>query len=197
MDVSALGGRALWGRCFHHHCVGASGPAGWRAVCAPPGSAQGSKLDARRDYLLHMVEATTNITLKEMQVRLREEKGVAAGIRMLCRFFRGHDYTKKMAHAAEQDAEQDRADVRARRESWFEGQLDLDPAKLVFVDETDASTKMARLCGRAPKGERLRAGVPHDYWATTTFGALRLEAMTAPMALDGPMTAAWFLAYAE
>ena len=85
-----------------------------------------------------------------------------------------------------------------RREAWFEGQPDLDPTRLVFIDETGASTKMARMRGRAPRGERLRAGVPHGHWKTTTFvGALRLEGMTAPMVLDGPMTAAWFLAYAE
>ena len=43
------------------------------------GQPRGSKLDAQRDYLLGLVEATTDITLKEMQARLREEKGVAAG----------------------------------------------------------------------------------------------------------------------
>ena len=120
---------------------------------------------------------------------------MAAGTGTLWRFFRSQDYTvKKTAHAAEQDRE----DVLIRREAWFEGQLDLDPAKLVFIDETGASTKMARTRGRAPRGERLRAGVPHGHWKTTTFvGALRLEGMTAPMVLDGPMTAAWFLAYAE
>jgi hypothetical protein len=53
--------------------------------------------------------------------------------------------------------------------------LDLDPGRLVFIDETGASTKMARLRGRAPRGQRLRAGVPHGHWKTTTFvGALRL-----------------------
>ena len=71
---------------------------------------------------------------------------MAAGIGTLWRFFRGQDYTvKKTAPAAEQDRE----DVLARRESWFEGretcaptesgfegQLDLDPAKLVLIDET-------------------------------------------------------------
>lgn len=57
---------------------------------------------------------------------------------------------------------------------------------------------MARLYGRAPRGQRLRAGVPHGHWKTTTFvGALRLTGMTAPMVLDGPMTGAWFLAYVE
>ena len=69
---------------------------------------------------------------------------------------------------------------------------------MVFIDETGASTKMARLHGRAPRGQRLRASVPHGHWKTTTFvGALRLSGMTAPMVLDGPMDGAWFLAYVE
>jgi len=85
-----------------------------------------------------------------------------------------------------------------RRQAWFDRQLDLDPSRLVFIDETGASTKMARLYGRAPRGERLRASIPHGHWKTTTFvGGLRLTGMTAPMVLDGPMTGAWFLAYVE
>jgi transposase len=76
--------------------------------------------------------------------------------------------------------------------------LDLDPTRLVFLDETGANTKMARRHGRAPRGERLRCSVPHGHWKTTTFiGGLRLSGMTAPMVLDGPMTGAWFLAYVE
>lgn len=68
----------------------------------------------------------------------------------------------------------------------------------MFIDETGASTKMARRHGRAPRGERLRMSVPHGHWKTTTFvGALRLTGMTAPMVLDRAMTAAWFLAYVE
>jgi transposase len=88
--------------------------------------------------------------------------------------------------------------VKAARQAWFEGQIDLDPAKLVFIDETGATTKMARLRGRAPKGERCRAGVPHGHWKTTTFtGALRLDGLGAPMILDGPMDGTAFLAYVE
>jgi hypothetical protein len=56
-----------------------------------------------------------------------------------------------------------------RRQAWFDSQLDLDPEKLVFIDETWATTNMARKNGRAPKGERLRATVPHGHWKTTTF----------------------------
>ena len=82
------------------------------------------------------------------------------------------------------------------REAWFDGQLDLDPEALIFVDETGASTKMARRYGRAPRGERLRMAVPHGHWMTTTFvGGLRLSGMTAPLVIDGPMTGTWFEAW--
>ena len=57
---------------------------------------------------------------------------------------------------------------------------------------------MARVYGRAKRGKRCRAAVPHGYWKTTTFtGALRCSGMTAPMVLDGPMNAAAFRAYVE
>lgn len=57
---------------------------------------------------------------------------------------------------------------------------------------------MARLRGRSPRGERCRAAIPHGHWKTTTFTAgLRLEGITAPMVLDGPMNGAAFLAYVE
>ena len=81
---------------------------------------------------------------------------------------------------------------------WFEGQLDLDPARLVFIDETWASTNMARRYGRAPRGRRLRVGVPHGRWKTTTFVAgLRLSGVVAPFVLDGPINRAAFEAYVE
>jgi len=85
-----------------------------------------------------------------------------------------------------------------QREDWFDGQLDLEPERLVFIDETWASTNMARLRGRAPKGDRLRASIPHGHWKTTTFiGGLRLTGMVAPMVLDGPINGVWFQAYVD
>ena len=85
-----------------------------------------------------------------------------------------------------------------RRKDWFDGQLDLDPARLVFIDETWASTNMARLYGRAPRGQRLRVGIPHGHWKTTTFVAgLRLSGMVAPLVLDGPINGRTFQAYIE
>ncbi len=64
-----------------------------------------------------------------------------------------HDTQKKTAHASEQE----RADVKAARRAWFARQPELDPAHLFFVDESGLSTKMARLRGWAPRGERCRA----------------------------------------
>jgi len=104
------------------------------------------------------------------------------------------DIQKKTAHAAEQE----RPDILKQREAWFDGQLDLDPERLVFIDETWASTNMARLRGRAPMGERLRAGIPYGHWKTTTFVAgLRRSGMVAPMVLDGPINRIAFQAYVE
>ena len=105
-----------------------------------------------------------------------------------------HHTQKKSAHAAEQD----RPHILRRRWAWFEEQPDLDPDRLVFIDETWASTNMARTHGRAPRGERLRAAIPHGHWKTTTFVAgLRNSGMVAPMVLDGPINGELFLTYVE
>jgi transposase len=86
--------------------------------------------------------------------------------------------------------------VKVAREAWFEGQLDLDPEKLVFIDETGATTNMARRYGRAPRGKRLRVAIPHGHWKTTTFTAgLRLDGLVAPFVIDGPMDGDAFRAY--
>ena len=88
--------------------------------------------------------------------------------------------------------------MRIRREAWFTLQPDLDPTRLVFLDETGATTKMSRLRGRAPRGDRCRAALPHGHWKTTTLVAgLRLDGLTAPMVIDGAMNGEVFTAYAE
>ena len=87
--------------------------------------------------------------------------------------------------------------ARARRR-WIREQGMFDPARLVFIDETAANTKMARLSGRCARGERLVGRVPHGHWKTITFvGALRRSGMTAPLVIDSTMTGPTFLAYVE
>ena len=66
----------------------------------------------------------------------------------------------------------------------------------MFIDETWASTNMARRYGRAPRGQRLRVGVPHGHWKTTTFVAgLRASGLVAPFVLDGPINREAFETY--
>lgn len=74
----------------------------------------------------------------------------------------------------------------------------LDPARLVFIDETATSTNMVRLRGRCPRGERLVGSVPHGHWKTITLVAgLRHDKIVAPFVIDGPMNGATFLTYVE
>lgn len=57
---------------------------------------------------------------------------------------------------------------------------------------------MTRARGRAPCGQRLRAGVPYGHWKTTTFVAgLRPGGLVAPCVIDGPINRAAFEAYVE
>jgi transposase len=92
--------------------------------------------------------------------------------------------------------EQDRPDVLKRRQAWFDGQTDLDPERLVFIDETWASTNMTRTHGRSPRGERLRMAVPHGHWKTTTLVAgLGSEGVVAPWVLDEPINGDAFVTY--
>jgi len=85
-----------------------------------------------------------------------------------------------------------------RRQAWFDGQFDLDPERLVFIDETWASTNMARRYGRCARGERLRVGVPHGHWKTTTFVAgLRSQGIAAPFVIDGPINRIAFETYVD
>ena len=80
----------------------------------------------------------------------------------------------------------------------MDDQPEFDPQSLVFIDESGLSTKMARLRGWAPKGQRCRAAIPHGHWKTVTFvGGLTLAGFIAPMLLDGPMDGEVFRAWCE
>ena len=104
------------------------------------------------------------------------------------------DAQKKSLHASEQQ----RPDVAAAREAWRDRQPSLDPDRLVFIDETWATTNMTRRYGRAARGQRLVAPVPHGHWKTSTFVAgLRSSGLTAPFVVDGAMNGDVFRAYVE
>jgi len=101
---------------------------------------------------------------------------------------------KKTLHAAEQD----RPDIAAARAELRTEQPTLKAPRLVFIDETAVTTKMVRQRGRSPRGERLVASVPHGHWKTLTLiAALRVDGLTAPYVVDGPMDGPAFIAYVE
>lgn len=85
-----------------------------------------------------------------------------------------------------------------RRAQWKKYQGRLDPARLVFIDETWAKTNMTRTHGRAPRGQRLVAKAPHGRWRTLTFlAALRHDRVAAPCVIEGPINGDIFRAYVE
>ena len=93
-------------------------------------------------------------------------------------------------------SEQERPDVAAARAAWQADQPTLDPARLVFIDETGTSTNMARLRGRAKRGRRVIGRVPWGHWKILAFLAgLRQDGITAPFVIDRAMTRAIFLEY--
>jgi transposase len=82
------------------------------------------------------------------------------------------------------------------REWWFEGQLDLDPDRVVVLDETAAATNMERRYGRARRGQRCRIAVPHGHYKTTTVtAALRASGPFALELMDGATNGRRFRAY--
>ena len=95
-------------------------------------------------------------------------------------------------------AEQLRPDVAAARGEWIAGQLGIDPARLVCVDETWAKDHMTRAYGHSPRGVRLVERSAFGRWKTTTFPvALRLGGIVAPVCVDGPVNGDLFLAWVE
>jgi transposase len=92
-------------------------------------------------------------------------------------------------------AEQDRPELKAERAAWREEFAAVDPARLVFLDESGASTATDRTHGRAPGGVRVDGPVPHGHWKVVTLtAAVRLGGVpeTACLAFDGATDTATF-----
>jgi transposase len=93
-------------------------------------------------------------------------------------------------------AEQNRPDVAQARRRWQRGQGQLDPARLVFIDESAAKTNLTRTHGRAPRGERLVCHAPHGHWRTTTMiSSVRLDGTSTCMTIEGATNIEVFQAY--
>src|ERR1700724_3140770 len=107
-----------------------------------------------------------DLTITELWQKITAH-GIKAGRATVARFLLHLQLTfkKKTLHAAEQE----RPDVKDARAAWREMQKSLDPQRLVFIDETWASTNMTPRYGRCERGKRLIAHTPFGHWKTTTF----------------------------
>jgi transposase len=145
------------------------------------------------EALRSRVATEPDITLGELQAWLLTEHAVKVSIGCLWKRLRHLGLALKKSHSGPPN----RADVAKAREEWRSDQAGLNPDRLVFIDETGASTNMARRYGRCPRGQRLVTSLPWGHWTTTFVAALRVDQVAAPCVLDGPMDGDCFRAYIE
>ena len=110
-----------------------------------------SPLEEFASEILAMIAEHPDLTLVETVALLRKRR-IRTSRSALWRFFDRHNITFKKSLQA---AERQRADVARARRRWIREQGWLDPARLVFIDETAVSTNLTRLRGRAPRGARV------------------------------------------
>jgi transposase len=95
-------------------------------------------------------------------------------------------------------AERDREDVAEARRAWRAELAGIDPARLVFIDETGIDTRMTRPYARAARGQRAVGKVPRGRWERlTVIGALALDGLVASRGVAAATGTAVFLAFAE
>lgn len=95
-------------------------------------------------------------------------------------------------------SEQERSDVKIRRERWHDSLFGIPVSHLVFLDESSASTSLARLYGRSGVGERLSGSSPYGHWMTVSMlCAVRIDGPIAPLLVDGAVDGAMFTAWIE
>src|SRR4051794_32984762 len=147
--LAAIAGGVSCRQAAQRFGVSASSAIRWRSFERRQGDARpkalggdrrSGRIEARAGLILGLVDETPDITLEELRTALAA-RGIVVGYGTVGRFFARRRITqkKKPAHAAEQD----RPDILKRRQEWFDHQLELDPARLIFIDETWASTNMA------------------------------------------------------
>jgi len=143
------------------------------------------------ERLRELVRQQPDATLKELRQRL----GVSCSLMTIARALDklGLPRKKKVPRAREQDS----PEVQEKRREFREEMADIDPHRLVFVDECGANTSMTRTYGRAPVGQRVYTDTPGHWDAITLTCGLRLSGVTAALAFPGATNKAMFETYVE
>jgi transposase len=148
------------------------------------------------EYLRLRVKEHPDHTLAELREDLQRSQGIGIGITQIWTVLRqmGLRLKKKSLHAAEQDSER----IKAQRQFWQQEARQIDPAQLIFVDESGVTTEMTRRYGRALNGARVEEGVPAGRWRTLTIlGAVSLSGWVAVMSIEAPTDGDVFRSYLE
>ncbi|WP_084440719.1 hypothetical protein [Acetobacter nitrogenifigens] len=126
------------------------------------GDRRSSRIEARHGLICRLLAHTPDITTTELRVAL-PDRDHSFGHGTLLPFFALHRLTRKKDRARQRA---DRPAILSQRQARLDGQIDLDPERLVVIDETWAKTNMARTHGLCARGQRLRMGVPFGHWRT-------------------------------
>jgi transposase len=151
-------------------------------------------LEPHRDFIVEQMRQCSHVTTRGLQ-RMLAARGVTVSHDSVWRFLRREGLSFKKSLFA---IEQARADIAGKRRRWKRFMADLDPSRLVFVDETWIKTNMAPLRGWGARGKRLKGYAPHGHWRTMTFiAALRSDRLDAPCVFDGPINGQCFRAWVD
>jgi len=169
-----------------------------------------------REQLLAQVERAPDQTLLELCQWVQREHGIQVGTTTMGKTLKRFKLTlkKKTLHASEQSSpevaqarvkrfkltlkkktlhasEQSSPEVAQARATWAAG-------RLIFLDETSATTDMTPTRGRSPKGQRCVGHAPGGHWHTTTLVcAMSAQGLLAPLVLDGPINGEAFGAWVQ
>lgn len=135
----------------------------------PRGGFRHGKLNRHRAFILRQVANKDDMTMPELADLLARAKGTGVAPATLSRWLIAHGFSFKKTLRA---SEQDRPDIARARAEWKQARQPImgrEQHRLVFIDETGTTTKMTRLRGRCPKGERLHSKAPFGHWKTQTF----------------------------
>ncbi|WGS19191.1 hypothetical protein [Bradyrhizobium sp. ISRA463] len=100
------------------------------------GDRRSQAIEAQPERILALIAAEPDSTLEELKAALPPMDIRSAPPRCLASSSVARSRSKKAAHAAEQE----RPEVLKRREEWGDGQIGLDPDKLIFIEESVLQT---------------------------------------------------------
>ena len=141
--------------------------------------------------LRQLIDEQNDATLNQ----LRQRGGFRCSLTTIWRTLRhlGLTYKKKTLHASERI----RPDVQSKRRRFRRTVRQIEPKRLVFVDETGVNTVMTPTHAWAPRGERAVGSIPTSWETVTVIAALGLRGVRAPLAFPGATDTATFQAYVD